>query len=94
MRQRPAPNVSSLRRRFQPGAAALPYLLMVPTLLFVAVFTLYPSLRVVYDSLFLNNQAVQTPRFFAFGNYAALFADSGFRKSSSTPLPTSSSRCP
>ncbi|HEY6041118.1 MAG TPA: sugar ABC transporter permease [Anaerolineae bacterium] len=67
------------KRRFHLGAAALPYLLIFPTLLFVVVFTAYPMLRVACDSLFLANQAVQTPQFFALGNYVALLEDSAFR---------------
>lgn len=67
------------KRRFHLGTAALPYLLIFPTLLFVVVFTVYPMLRVAYDSLFLANQAVQTPQFFALGNYDALLNDSAFR---------------
>lgn len=67
------------KRRFHLGTAALPYLLIFPTLLFVVVFTVYPMLRVAYDSLFLANQAVQTPQFFALGNYVALLNDSAFR---------------
>lgn len=67
------------KRRFHLGTAALPYLLIFPTLLFVVVFTAYPMLRVAYDSLFLANQAVQTPQFFALGNYVALLEDSAFR---------------
>lgn len=67
------------KRRFHLGTAALPYLLILPTLLFVVVFTVYPMLRVAYDSLFLANQAVQTPQFFVLGNYVALLNDSAFR---------------
>jgi sn-glycerol 3-phosphate transport system permease protein len=80
VRDRAQVNVPFPRRRFQPGAAALPYLLLLPTLVFVAVFTLYPTLRVGYDSLFLNNQAVQTPQFAGMANYTALFSDSGFHQ--------------
>ncbi len=68
------------KRRFQLGAAALPYLLALPTLIFVTVFTLYPTIRVFYDSLFIQNQAVQTPTFAGAGNYAALFSDAGFQQ--------------
>jgi sn-glycerol 3-phosphate transport system permease protein len=80
MRYRPGVYVPVTRRRFQLGAAALPYLLLLPTFLFVAVFTLYPTLRVLYDSLFLSNQAVQTPRFIGLGNYTALLSDSTFQQ--------------
>jgi sn-glycerol 3-phosphate transport system permease protein len=67
-------------RRLRIGAAALPYLLVLPTLFFVVVFTVYPTLRVFYDSLFLSNQAVQTPRFIGVGNYIALFTDDSFQQ--------------
>ncbi len=66
-------------RRFRFGAVALPYLLLFPTLLFVTVFTLWPLVRVLYDSLFLQNQAVQQAQFAGLGNYAALVSDPGFR---------------
>jgi sn-glycerol 3-phosphate transport system permease protein len=66
-------------RRSRFWAAALPYLLITPTLLFVAVFTLIPMVRVAYDSLFINNQAVQLPRFTGLGNYLALFSDAAFQ---------------
>ncbi len=59
--------------------AALPYLLISPTLLFVAAFTLWPLLRVIHDSLYVQNQAVQTPRFTGLGNFLALFSDPFFR---------------
>lgn len=66
------------QRRFQVGTAALPYLLLLPTLFFVTVFTLWPSVRVLYDSLFTQNQAVQIPQFSGLANYANLAADPGF----------------
>ncbi len=65
-------------RRLHFGTAALPYLLVFPTLLFVTVFTLWPSVRVLYDSLYVQNQAVKTPRFGGLENYAALVADPSF----------------
>ncbi len=80
MRLRPRTPDTRTERRFRIGAAALPYLLIAPTLLFVAVFTLFPAIRVFYDSLFLQNQAVQEPQFTGFGNYAALFQDPTFHQ--------------
>ncbi len=80
MRLRPRTPNAKKERRFRIGAAALPYLLISPTLLFVAVFTLFPTLRVFYDSLFLQNQAVQQPQFTGFGNYTALFQDPTFNQ--------------
>lgn len=67
-------------RRSLGATAALPYLLILPTLVFVTLFTLWPSLRVVYDSLFLQNQASPVPQFVGGGNYAALFGDPAFRQ--------------
>jgi sn-glycerol 3-phosphate transport system permease protein len=68
----------SAERRSRFWAAALPYLLILPTLIFVAAFTLLPLIRVGYDSLFIQNQAVQTPKFTGLGNYIALFTDPGY----------------
>ncbi len=65
-------------RRSRIRTAALPYLLIFPTLLFVTVFTLWPSVRVFYDSLFVQNQAVKVPQFAGLGNYADLFTTSSF----------------
>ncbi len=68
----------STTRRSRLGTAALPYLLLLPTLAFVTVFTLWPSVRVLYDSLFIQNQAVQVPQFGGLANYADLTADPSF----------------
>ncbi len=70
--------MAGTERRFRLGTAALPYLLILPTLLFVTVFTLWPSVRVFYDSLFVQNQAVKTPQFAGLGNYGDLLATSSF----------------
>ncbi|HEV2250856.1 MAG TPA: sugar ABC transporter permease [Candidatus Limnocylindria bacterium] len=37
-------------------------------------------MRVVFDSLFVQNQAVQVPAFAGLGNYVSLFKDPGFRQ--------------
>lgn len=58
--------------------SALPYALILPTLVFVGVFTLWPALRVVADSLFAQNAAVPTPLFVGLDNYRALAADPFF----------------
>lgn len=80
MIHRPLTLAASTERRFRFGAAALPYLLVLPTLLFVTVFTLWPSVSVFYDSLFIQNQAVQVPRFAGLENYTALVEDPAFRE--------------
>jgi sn-glycerol 3-phosphate transport system permease protein len=66
-------------RRYRLSAAALPYLLIIPTLFFVVVFTLLPLLHVTYSSLFAENQAVQIPKYIGFNNYIQLFTDSSFQ---------------
>lgn len=80
MTLRPLALSTSTERRLRIGTAALPYLLLFPTLLFVTVFTLWPSISVFYDSLFVQNQAVQVPRYAGLENYAALFQDPAFRE--------------
>lgn len=70
---------TSTERRFRLGNAALPYLLIFPTLVFVTVFTLWPTVRVFYDSLFVDNQGLKTPLFTGLGNYALLLNDFAFR---------------
>lgn len=74
----PVSSVARTARRSRFGTAALPYLLLFPTVLFVTVFTLLPLLRVGYASLFLDNLALQTPQFTGYGNFAALFNDRSF----------------
>ncbi|GIL15550.1 MAG: ABC transporter permease [Chloroflexota bacterium] len=74
------PPMLNKARRSRIGSAALPYALVLPTLCFVLVFTVWPTLRLVYDSLFLANQAVQIPQFIGLGNYAALWQDDSFRQ--------------
>lgn len=70
----------STERRSRFRAAALPYLLILPTLIFVAAFTLWPLARVIRDSLFIQNQAVQVPKYAGLGNYFALFSDPFYGK--------------
>lgn len=76
----------SIKRRSRLGTAALPYLLLLPTLFFVTVFTLWPLARVVYDSLFIQNQAVQIAKFAGLENYFSLFNDPSFREVISNTL--------
>ncbi|MCL4394181.1 MAG: sugar ABC transporter permease [Chloroflexi bacterium] len=78
MNRRASAKTSNVERQSRIRTAALPYLLIFPTLLFVSVFTLWPSIRVFYDSLYLQNQAVRIPQFAGLANYAALFADPSF----------------
>ncbi|HUX41234.1 MAG TPA: sugar ABC transporter permease [Rectinemataceae bacterium] len=59
----------------------LPYLLVAPTLAFVAAFTLLPLGEVLVGSFFkqrLNIPKFQHPVFTGFGNFASLFGDPDF----------------
>jgi sn-glycerol 3-phosphate transport system permease protein len=59
----------------------LPYLLVAPTLIFVAAFTLFPLGEVVVGSLFkqkLNIPRFRHPVFAGFGNFADLFNNPDF----------------
>ncbi len=66
---------SSTRRK------ALPYLLIVPTLAFVTLFTIWPTLNALYLSFFkqrLNVARFREPTFIGVQNYVNLFHDPTF----------------
>ncbi|MCD6397264.1 MAG: sugar ABC transporter permease [Spirochaetaceae bacterium] len=59
----------------------LPYILISPTLFFVTMFTVWPTLLSVYQSLFkqrLNIAKYRTPSFVGLQNYASLLKNSDF----------------
>jgi len=59
----------------------LPYLLLLPTLIFVAGFTAWPTLLAAYQSFFrqrLNILKFREPTFVGLGNYTDLFTDDRF----------------
>ena len=59
----------------------LPYLLALPTLVFVAVFTVWPVILSIYQSFFLqrlNIARFREPTFIGLGNYLELFSDPYF----------------
>lgn len=58
-----------------------PYLLLLPTLFFVALFTVWPTLISIVKSLYrqrLNIAKFRVPTFIGLNNYLALFRDSEF----------------
>lgn len=57
-----------------------PYLLLLPSAVPLAVFTLYPMVASLYMSLFKANIAYKVPEFTGFGNFAELFASEIFQK--------------
>ena len=52
------------------GSEASGLLLLLPALLFLIPFTIYPSIRVFWKSFFLADLAHQHPSFYGLGNYA------------------------
>ncbi len=77
-------------RRFAPsdergyrGPTWLPYLLLLPTLVVVLVFTAWPTLLALYTSFFrqyLNIAKFRTPTFVGLENYRQLFTSSVFHE--------------
>ncbi len=71
------PRVQKRKQRPQ----LLPYLLILPTGIFVALFTAWPTLLSLYQSLFrqrLNLAKFREPTFIGLDNYTNLFADPRF----------------
>lgn len=65
------------QRRISPA----PYLLILPTLFFVSLFTIWPTISSIAHSLYrqkLNIAKFRVPTFIGLGNYVALFTDSTF----------------
>ncbi len=59
----------------------LPYLLVAPTVFFVALFTAWPTLLALYQSFFrqrLNIARFREPTFIGLGNYVSLFTSPDF----------------
>lgn len=69
--------------RSRRGASFLPILLVLPTALFVALFTAWPTLQAIYQSFFRQQLVVaryREPVFTGLGNYARLLADENFHQ--------------
>ncbi|MFP1928694.1 carbohydrate ABC transporter permease [Lonsdalea quercina] len=56
----------------------LPWLILLPSLLFLALFTYFPLLRSVYDSLFDTRMTGDNAPFVGLGNFARLLNDPVF----------------
>ena len=68
-------------RRSKKKSKLLPYLLILPTAAFVALFTAWPVLLSVYQSFFRQRMTIarfREPTFIGFGNYVELFTDPYF----------------
>jgi len=65
----------------KPRKNPLPYFLILPTAIFVALFTAWPVLLSLYQSFFrqrMNIAKYREPSFIGFGNYIELFQDQYF----------------
>ena len=56
------------------------WLLLLPSLIFLIGFTVFPILRTLYLGMMKYNLAVRTPRWIGFGNYLELFGSKTFWK--------------
>ncbi len=68
-------------RRSKKKSKLLPYLLILPTAAFVALFTAWPVLLSVYQSFFRQRMTIarfREPTFIGLGNYIDLFTDQYF----------------
>ena len=75
-----ATSSSRARKRRTP---ILPYLLILPTVFFVALFTAWPTLLAIYQSFFmqrLNIARFREPTFVGLENYTELLADPRFQR--------------
>ncbi|HEY85188.1 MAG TPA: sugar ABC transporter permease, partial [Chloroflexi bacterium] len=62
---------------------SLPYLLILPTIFFVALFTAWPTILSIYQSFFrqrLNIAKFRDPSFVGLENYVKLFTDEKFHQ--------------
>ena len=70
------------RSTFRQRVTVLPYLLIAPTVFFVALFTVWPTALAIYQSLFrqrLNIAKYREPTFIGLQNYVDLFTNDDFR---------------
>ncbi len=58
---------------------ALPYLLLIPTFLFLILFTFYPFLRSIYLSFFVTTPSGQPGAFVGFQNYVRILTSDSFK---------------
>jgi len=68
-------------QRSQTRKSSLPYLLILPTLFFVAIFTIWPTINSFYMSFFrqrLNLARFREPAFVGIENFVNLFSDPRF----------------
>ena len=75
-----------LRERLDLGSGVLPYFLVVPTLVIIALVAVYPIIDSVRLSLLANPLIPTGATFAGLRNYLTVIGDSGFRDSINTTL--------
>jgi sn-glycerol 3-phosphate transport system permease protein len=75
--RREAVRVASATRRTANGTLTA-YLLLVPSLIFLLPFTVWPAIRVIGNSFFLQDLNHPTPTFIGAGNFAAELSNPTF----------------
>jgi len=81
--------MKQLASTYRKKQTLLPYLLILPTAIFVALFTAWPTLLSFYQSFFLqrlNIAKFREPSFIGFGNYTTVFTDPRFQRVISNTL--------
>lgn len=74
---------ATLQEKDKKKIPLLPYLLILPTMIFVALFTAWPTVLSIYQSFFLQRMNIakfREPTFVGFQNYIDLFADPSFHQ--------------
>ena len=67
-----------MARRLRENGQA--WLLLLPTFIFLTMFTFYPLFKTVYTSFFMKKLAIRVPQFVGWGNYQKLWEDEKFWK--------------
>ncbi len=70
--------VGTVRRRVFLRAALVPYLLLLPALVFLTLFTYWPMAQVLFASLYQRRAIAGEGEFVALGNYGRLLNDPDF----------------
>ena len=73
----PTTKVSLEQRRLRRLASFQPYLYVLPAVLFVAAFLLYPMVYTLWQG-FTDSNGLTAPNFVGFANYSQLFGNANF----------------
>lgn len=71
----------SVKRRKKPKNKVLPYVLLIPTFLFLILFTFYPFVRSIYLSFFVTDAMGNPGAFVGLQNYVRIFTSETFQNS-------------